>query len=104
MLYSSRPCRRRHQRYEVDGQATLVTGDALQRPSILKDLSVIGAGIISNFPLQRESEVGILLRAASLLKSPLARKARVVWCKKLDDRYWQSGLSFNEDNKICFES
>ncbi|MCX5715011.1 MAG: PilZ domain-containing protein [Candidatus Omnitrophica bacterium] len=103
MPYSPQLYRRQYKRYEVDGQADLLVDNVLERPSILKDLSVRGAGIISDCPLSPGSEIGILMCAPLLFKGQLQRRARVVWCNEIGNDLWRVGLDLDQENIISFE-
>jgi len=98
--YSLSAYRRSYNRFNIEGQATLSFDKGLSRPSILKDLSAGGAGVICNEPLGVNEEIGIFIPTSLLLKSSVYKKAKVVWCSKIGENLWQAGLAFGWDNKI----
>lgn len=98
--YSSPSYRRSYDRYEVNDHATLLVGDA-QRSSILKDLSSRGGGIVSDYPLNKDERVGIII-SSSLFDQPLHRQAKVAWCSRIEGNLYRAGLDFGLDNRIEF--
>jgi hypothetical protein len=42
------------------------------------------------------------MKSSFILDEPVAKQAKVVWCKKIDNNLWQAGLDFGLDNKINF--
>jgi hypothetical protein len=58
-----------------------------------KDISAKGAGLITDAPLQIDSQVKIDLTTRK--KLPLLLAGRVCWCKKVHDDNWHAGVMFN---------
>jgi len=75
--------RRLYERYAAEASATLVSGQDIQRPTFLKDLSFRGAGIITDYPLETEEKVGIIVNMPFFFKGDLRLKGRVAWCKEV---------------------
>ncbi len=100
-VYTLPSYRRSYDRYKVDDYATLIVNDA-ERPSVLKDLSSRGGGIVSDYPLNANDRVGIIIRSA-LFDQPLRREARVAWCSRAEGNLYRAGLDFGLDNRIEFK-
>lgn len=98
--YSLLSYRRSYDRYEVNDHATLIVGDA-QRPSILKDLSSRGGGVVSDYPLNKDERVGVIINS-SLFAHPLRRQAKVAWCSRIEGNLYRAGLDFGLDSRIEF--
>jgi hypothetical protein len=94
--------KRAYGRYRVDGSATLIGDGGREEPSILKDLSCRGAGIVTYHPLRLNDKLDIIISPSSLFSRPITREARVAWCKPISASLWQGGLDFGETNKISF--
>jgi hypothetical protein len=102
--YSIPQRRRSWERYIVEALATVITGRILKRPSVLRDLSVRGGCLVTNYPLILDDRIEIVIHNVIFLKNPVFKEAKVVWCRKVDDNLYQSGLDFGEDNLIQFIS
>lgn len=88
--------RRAYKRYRLDGSATLVGENGIEEPSILKDLSCRGAGIVTSQPLQPDDKLDIIIHPSFLFSQPVTRQARVAWCSRIASGLWQGGLDFGE--------
>jgi len=93
--------RRSYDRYQVNDSATLIISNT-ERPSILKDLSLRGGGIVSDYPLSANEKVGVIIRS-SLLDQPLHREAKVAWSNRIGGNLYRAGLDFGLDNRIEFK-
>ena len=71
-------------------------------PTILSDLCSRGAGIVMYHALEAHERIDIIIKVPYLFDTPIYKAAKVVWCKKIDENFWQCGLAFNEDDKIIF--
>ncbi len=100
--YSLSHQRRTYDRFIIEGSATVVTENDLEIPSILKDVSTRGAGIVSNYPLTVNKEIGIFINPCPLVKSQTYRRARVAWSEKINDNLYGSGLDFGLFNQLKF--
>jgi len=89
--------RRAYERYRLDGSATLVGEDGVEEPSILKDLSCRGAGIVTAQALKPNDKLNIVIHPSFLFGQPVTRQARVAWCNRIASGLWQGGLDFGED-------
>jgi len=78
----------------------LVTRDGREKRVILRDLSSRGVGIAGNYSLDVGEEVAVTIQARFFFDQPIYRQAKVIWCQKIDDNFWQAGLDFGLDNKI----
>ncbi len=96
------PNRRHHERFVVEGSGTITGKSIPETPYILKDISLKGAGIISNHPPELSGSVEMLI-VSPAIKYPVYKKARVVWNKKIDDNMWESGLDLGEDKIDNFQ-
>ncbi len=94
--------RRAYGRYRLDDSATLVAENGTEEPSILKDISCRGAGVVTSQPLRLNDSLSIVINTSSLFNRPITRQARVAWCQQLASDLWQGGLDFGEANKISF--
>ncbi len=94
--------RRQYPRYTVEGQAKLRAGEEADQPSLLKDISLRGAGILSKQPLDPQEKLDIVIHVPSLFPRPVSTSARVVWCDKIGDNLWQAGLDFGLANEAIF--
>jgi hypothetical protein len=93
--------RRIYDRFRVESAATLIVNRGLEKPAVLRDLSIRGAGLICRLPLKVNGIVAIIIRAP-FFEGPVYRKAKVVWSKQLDKGWWRAGLDFGLENKIKF--
>jgi len=94
--------RRAYSRYRLDGSATLVARNGTEEPSILRDISCRGVGVVTSQPLRLNDNLSIMINASSLFNQPITRQARVAWCQQLATNLWQGGLDFGEASKISF--
>lgn len=92
--------RRSQKRYEIDASAILVINKNLEETFILKNFSARGAGVVSDYPLKTNDQVTIIFQFPFLFENPIRKEATVVWCKKLSEMLWESGLDFGLDNMI----
>ena len=90
--------RREYNRFIVNASAVLDGKSSL----MVQDLSVRGAGIIGSFPIKADNPVEITISRCFATKAPISRKARVAWCKQLDNRLWQAGLDFGLSQELAF--
>ena len=93
---------RAYPRFPLESSAEISTEKAKGISMILTDVSVGGAGILTNIPLDVMGNVEILIKSCFLFKDALKKKAKVAWCKKLGYNLWQVGLDFGVDNLINF--
>ena len=96
--------RRTYQRFVLDASATLVINENIEEPSILTDLCPRGTGVVTRYALKEDEKLAIIIKVPSLFDSPVYKRAKVVWCRKLDRNLWRGGLDFGEDNKIVLSS
>lgn len=96
------PYRRSYERFILNDSVSLVTQEGIEKTLALKDLSARGAGILGDFPLDINQRVTLAMKSSFILDKPVAKQAKVVWCKKIDNNLWQAGLDFGLDNKINF--
>lgn len=78
----------------------MVIGLGPERPVVLKDLSSRGAGIVSNFLVNANQEVAMIMQVPYLFAHPVYRRVRVAWSNKIAENLWQTGLDFGLDNQI----
>jgi len=93
--------RRSYNRFRVDSPATLIINENIEKPIMLKDISCRGAGGVIEYPIKVNDRVGININASSF-KKPIYRKAKISWCKKIDNSYWEAGLDFGLNSLIEF--
>jgi len=96
--------RRRYERVEMHSPATVIFSDYAEKPVMVKDLSLRGAGIETTFPLEASQNITIRIRGPKLDKGAAYRKARVTWAREEEDGWWQAGLDFGIDNLLQFSS
>jgi len=99
-MYNLSPHRRTYERFLLEGSADVMV-DEKSIPSILKDLSVRGAGVILNQSLGIDKEVTIFIKASAFMGSTY-KKARVVWCKAVTPNLYAAGLDFGLFNQLDF--
>ena len=92
--------RRFYDRYQLNSPATLTDAYNVKREVILRDLSIMGAGIVCAQPIKVYEEVTVVIQHP-FFDNPISPKAKVIWCKKLDKDYWRLGLIFTE-RKLTF--
>jgi hypothetical protein len=92
--------RRAHERFPLGSQAEIATSRSANITSIVSDLSSRGAGIISTVPFDLGERVSLTLKPCFLFRQPIARRAIIVWCHKLDRDLWQAGVDFGSDNLV----
>ena len=95
--------RRNYHRFPLELATEIITKENKVKPLILKDLSARGACSFSNYPLELNERLTLVLNPSIFFSSPIRKEAKVVWCKKIDDNFWQGGLDFGEDKKINLE-
>jgi hypothetical protein len=100
-VFSPTLCRRIYARFLADASGHVTTPDNQLRPVIVTDVSVRGAGIVSNFPLNVLDKISIDIQSA-ILRGPVQKKAEVRWTNRLDKRLWAIGLDFGFENIIKF--
>ena len=96
----SRSYRRAYARYSINASAVLSAGTYPGRGLIVRDISVRGLGIITDFTLVRNEKLDIALSIPSLRRLLYYKKPRVVWCHRLDDTLWRCGLDFGLTERI----
>jgi len=92
--------KRAYGRYPLEDSATLVSANGIEEPSILKDISCRGAGVITSQALRLNDKLSIIIKPSSFFSRFITRQARVAWCQQIATNLWQGGLDFGEDNKI----
>jgi hypothetical protein len=85
--------RRAHDRYPVDaaGIAYIQSKDQ-EGVSLVKNISLRGVGIISNYPLDRGERVAVSIQSALIKNSSQNKTARVVWSRQVQEGFWHTGL------------
>lgn len=94
--------RRAYERYKMDDSAILILNKKLEKSSILRDLSVRGAGFVCDCLLKSNDKIEIIIKS-SLFESSMRKEAKVVWCSKISDNLYRAGLDFGIDNTIDFK-
>ncbi|MFA5090548.1 MAG: PilZ domain-containing protein [Candidatus Omnitrophota bacterium] len=100
--YSLPLWRRSYKRFPLDASGVLLLEDSSRLPSIIRDLSVRGSGIVSDTPVKENSNVKVVFNS-SLFTSPVEKTARVAWCRQLSRRLYQAGLDFGPGNAVSFD-
>jgi hypothetical protein len=95
--------RRHYHRFSLELATEIITSENKVKPIILKDLSARGAGSFSNYPLELNEKLTLVLKPSIFFPSPIRKFAKVIWCKKIEANFWQGGLDFGEDKKINLE-
>jgi hypothetical protein len=93
--------RRIYDRFRVEVAATLIINKQLEKPAVLRDLSIRGGGIVSRWPLKVDDTITVIIRAP-FFETPVYRKAKVIWSKEMGRDWWRAGLDFGLDNRIVF--
>jgi hypothetical protein len=95
--------RRDYERYQIKGSASLVTEEKV-KPLKLKDLSARGFGFISEYPLEINKDVKIILNIPRFFNNSVLRQAKVIWCQRINKNLWRGGLDFGMDNKLVLSA
>ena len=98
--YSS--CRRSYYRILLDTPATLIIHNAEEKSSRVMDICPRGAGAYTDYPLNSDEKVNIIIKPSALIDTLICKQARVAWCNKVSQNLWGVGFDFGEDNKITF--
>ena len=93
------PFRRSYERFLINDWATVILNETTQKRLLLRDLSVRGAGVVSNYPFQVNDKVKIVIKEP-VFDAPVSREAKVIWSNKKEDNLWRSGLDFGLDNEL----
>ena len=85
--------RRSYDRYPVDAAGTAyIQSKDQERVSLIKNISLRGVGIISNYPLERGERVAVSIQSALIKNSLQTKTARVVWSRQVEEGLWHTGL------------
>lgn len=87
--------RRLFTRCIIEGTAILTIKGSLKEPVIVIDLCPKGAGIYCNKPLDVGEEVEVEI--SCFFDKIIHKKAKVVWCKEVENGSWRVGLDFGND-------
>jgi len=101
--YQTRFVRRAYHRFEAGISVTLISEGDIRKPSIIKDLSSRGAGLVTNYSLRQDETIDVVFNPSFFFESGINKAARVIWCEKIGTALWQGGLDFGEGNKLKFE-
>lgn len=92
--------RRIYTRFKIEAKGFLrVNKDTVV--VILRDISSRGAGIVSQVPLKEESLVEII-GEIPLSNTPISKEGKVVWCSRIAEGLFYSGVDFGAQDKIAF--
>lgn len=97
--YSLRFARRAYDRFKVEASGEMLINEKVEKPVVVKDVCVRGAGIVSDFPLKVKEKVTIRI-ISPLFGGPIYRKAEVVWAKEVEKDWWNIGLDFGVNNIV----
>ena len=92
--------RRSYSRFIVDASGTLLQEDQKEVPSIVKDVSALGVGLVTGTALTVDTKVEIVFNVPFFFAESVRRKAKVAWCRKVDVTLWEAGLYFGPNNNI----
>ena len=95
------PRRRFHSRFRTDVTITAVVEQNQKKSLIAKNLSVRGVGVVGNYSFKVGDAVTIIVQKP-FFQECVEKKAKVIWCSKLEQNMWQAGLDFGLDNVIEF--
>lgn len=95
------PLRRAHHRFLVDGVATICAGKNAEKVLILKNLCPRGVSVVTNYPMTINEKITVVIDIPAF-KEPIRKKAKIVWCNKINGNSWQIGLDFGLNNKLDF--
>jgi len=93
------PNRRAYTRFKLDTAVTIIANTGQASPTVLRELSARGIGIVSNRMLNINEMVTVVVDN-SCLPQPINRQAKVVWCRQIDNNLWRTGLDFGMDNLL----
>ena len=66
------------------------------------DICPRGAGAYTDYPLNSNEKVNIIIKPSALIDTFIYKQAKVAWCNKVSQNLWGVGFDFGEDNKITF--
>lgn len=87
--------RRVFSRYIIESSGVLITNNNFKEPVIVNDLCPKGAGIYCNRYLDMGEEVEITI--IYFFDKLVQKKAKVIWCMKIDKNLWRAGLDFGDE-------
>lgn len=93
--YYSTVNRRIFTRYLIESSGILILNNSLNETVIVNDLCANGAGVYCNRSLEVGEEVEIII--IYFFDKLVQKKAKVVWCIKIDENLWRAGLDFNDE-------
>ena len=91
--------RRSYDRYDMDPSSKVCLNTPLNEEMMLKNLSARGAGAVGSRYLQAQESLDLVI-TSSLLKEPLRTRAKVAWCRQIENNLYQTGFDFGLDNTI----
>ena len=91
--------RREYKRFIVNGSANLIINGSLHKPLIIKNLSSRGACTFSDYPFVPKGKVKIVM-IIPFLKKPVTIEAKVIWSRKIEEGFWETGLDFGINNLL----
>lgn len=97
--YNFNHYRRRYKRFRVDGAANVVIDEKLDKPLVVKDLSVRGAQVVSDRPFTINQKITIIM-LTPFFEKPIYRDAKVIWSKEMGEELYQTGLDFGRNNLL----
>lgn len=87
--------RRAFTRYLIGRSGVLILKNNLRESVIVNDLCPKGAGLYCNRSLDVGEEVEIII--IYFFDKLVQKKAKVVWCMKVDENLWRVGLDFGDE-------
>ncbi len=97
--YKPRLHRREYKRFIVNGSANLIVNGYLYKPLIIKNLSSRGVCTFSDYPFTVKEKVKLIM-IIPFLKESVTIEAKVVWSKKIEGNFWETGLDFGINNLL----
>jgi hypothetical protein len=94
--------RRDYRRIELNTTATLGFDEHSQEDFVLTNISARGVAVAGSHPLKVNDRVNVNLDIHPFFSYPVRKEAKIVWCRKVDENFWEGGLDFGMDNLINF--
>lgn len=92
--------RRIYNRFKIESSA-IVTVDKEEKPVILRDISSSGCCVVCASFFSPNTLISIVFDLP-ILKVPIVRKGKIVWCTRISDSLFRLGIDFSADRKIEF--
>jgi hypothetical protein len=84
------------ERFHSDVKGVLDRTKALKKPFTVKNISLKGVCVESEYPFPLDEKVEVILMPLSSSRL-IRKKATIVWCEKTSPTTWKAGLKFERN-------